>query len=239
MNQLVADLGPEPSDKDEPYQYRSARLNLEQLKDIKIMVESSSAEATYASINALDQLEIPDSPTKISIEARGSGYSATVVFDSRDSRGNSYYGVAGNDAQIVNGTATTLRERIEKSAISRIHNIVSRDLYAFSIAGLLVFLITFGIIRFLILVGVWGGLWNRPTELAATLTDSVFLAFVGTGFGGGFLIARFLSWLAPYFTYAEDRANKNRTMVTGIFYVVSIGLIINLLYDVIRFLLSS
>jgi len=64
-----------------------------------------------------------------------------------------------------------------------------------------------------------------PCQISSELliVDSLLLGLLATLMGAFFVIGAFLKWLLPYFTYAEDRRNKNRKIVTGIFYVVGSG----------------
>lgn len=238
MNQELAKLGPEPSEKDYSkfHRHRDQKRQLEQLKEITVTVESSQSTATYSSMNALEQLEIPDNLRKISIGASGYriNFSANAVFDLRY-LDYSEYGAAGLDAQLVNGTVTTLKERLEKSKISRFHDFSQKDRYGILTSGALSFLIIWAMIKVLILAKVW----NLRTDTMSVLTDSLVFTFIATFVGGWWMFGGVLRWLLPYFTYPGDRRNQGRSMVTAILYLIVAGLFINLLYDMIRVLLSS
>jgi hypothetical protein len=236
MTQQLTELGPQP--KEHNYAYDSARYGLERLKAIKIAVESSHAEASYTSMKAADELELPDSLKEISVEAGGSGYSASVKFDLKDSLDYSKYSVSGSDATIVNGTVTSLRERIEHNALSRVRYIVNRDRFLFPICYVLIYLLVLAIIRFLVLMGVWGGVWKFSTGMEATMGDSLIATIIAGGVGW-LPLGAFLKWLLPYFTYDEDRGNKNRKIVMNIFSILVGGLAVNLLYYLFRLMVGS
>lgn len=257
MQQELSDLGPKPSlhtddnsrasttsltTKDllersetqrEVFKWQNRESEIHRLERTKVILESPVRTAQISDIGAISSLKFPSDLNKVEVETGDSlgGYSGTLVLD-LDNPNSSRYSIKGRDAQSLNGVTKTLDDLFRDNETA--HHFLHRESFSFLIAVLLTMLISWISVRGLMI----GGLLHLPNGLTA-IGGAVTVFGVFSIMPIWWLGEKFLRWQFPYFTYEEDKRNKRRRAIKGVFIFVVGGLLVSFIVDLVRLLIMQ
>jgi len=228
--QLLFDLGPQPQQSTanltEMINWRTEKERIDQVESLKITIESAKRTAQFSSIESTDKLELPSALHEVTIEGGSTWqgyYYCRLRFNVRDPTLSSEYTLQGRDSHTINGVARTLDELLDESETK--HYFAYRNAYTILISSALNFLAWWAILRAFTIV-TRTQITTPLSLLAAVLTLTSFWIV-------WFPVERLLQWSFPYFSYTEDKENKRRGLIRGAFYTLVIGLILQLVYDLL------
>lgn len=203
--------------------WQRRRDRLDALQQLRVLVESSERNLISSSVEGLDGAEMPPNLSRILIDAPNRysdlGYTAQVEFNLKRPE-ESDYSIAGRDAQIVNGVAKTLDDKLRENRIS---NIPAHDIRTMAVVAIFFSLMVAWLVTRIMQV-------NSPLGLAVMFPISFVLALTVVWPATSSL----LKWLFPYFEYAGDKSLCKREVGKAVLLFVAGSLFVSFMYDLIR-----
>jgi len=201
------------------------------LQKLEVIVETPERTAVSSSVEALNELQIPPNLSRITVNTGmrgiGIGYDANVAFDLRHPE-YSNYSITGRDAQIINGVAKTIDDKLGEHRTW--YGFAHRSRYISIIAALFSVLIVWTICRTIMIM--------RGLQISTGILELGFFLFWIALLFVWFPTSGLLAWLFPFFTYEGDRQKRSRQAALGTILFVVGSLFVSLLYDLLRHLLS-
>ncbi len=217
VKQLLGELGPEPPESMEKegiekmVRWRFEKESIEKVASLSVTIESGKRTAQFSSIGALAKLELPADLQEIIIEG-GRTYSEKYYCRLRFSvrshpELSSEYSLQGRDPLTLNGVAKTLDELLDERETK--DHLAYELPYTLLASAAIGFLACWAILRIITLLTRTQ--FTTPLPLLAGIFALLTFVIAWSS------VEHLLQWLFPYFSYSEDKRNKRRSIVKGIF----------------------